>query len=155
MKIAGFICAILLLASCTSNTAKMNELSWLEGTWTRQYNGVTQMEEWISSNSQLLGKSVFITNQDSTVTTTFKISPTKDGIVYVSQETNFEDSTIYEMEYFSADSIVFTTNQPIWPKSVLLYNKEPNTLIKSLTGVQQQMKNFVHFEFQKVKPEKK
>lgn len=150
MKAIFLILTVLVISSCSSNTEKMDDLSWIAGNWTREYNGVTQVESWNKKATYLTGESIFVKNEDSTVISTFKITQMNNHIVLISKEVDFEDSTVYDLGYFAPDSVVFHTKKPIWPQTILLYKKDENTFIKSQTGVQQQMKNFVHFEFKKV-----
>lgn len=80
---------------------------------------------------------------------TYKIQ-IKDGyIVYITQEEEFEYTTIYDMTFFSEDSLVFETSKPIWPKSITIYHPKIDLFVKSLSGKQQGMDNSIRFKFEK------
>ena len=121
MKAIILIFTVLVISSCSSNTEKINNLSWLAGNWTREYNGVTQVESWNKKEGSLYGSSIFVKNEDSTIISTYSITQNKNGIILITKEVDFEDSTVYNLEYFAPDSIVFHTKKPIWPQTILLY----------------------------------
>jgi hypothetical protein len=151
MRLIGICISLLFITSCTSNTEKLDQLNWLHGTWVRTFNGVTQIEKWEKKGNNLIGQSIYVQNSDSTLMSKYTLMIKNNAIIYTSNEIGFEDSTTYDLKYFSSDSIVFQTTQSVWPQSILLFHTPKNTFIRSLSGQQQQMKNFVHFEFQKIK----
>jgi hypothetical protein len=79
----------------------------------------------------------------------YQIVPDNNEIRLFTQEMGFESKVEYQLTYFSSDSLIFETKQHIWPQNIMLYNESKKVYIKSLSGMQQQMKNFVHFKFAK------
>ena len=142
---------ILLLAfvigSCSSNKEKLQQISWLKGSWSRQYNGVTQTENWNITDSSILGDLYFVHNNDSSLMSSYEIKIKENNIILVTHETEFESIVEYQLSYFSKDSLIFKTKYPVWPSEILIYHQTINTYIKSLSGQQQQMNNYVHFQF--------
>ncbi|MFT6324440.1 MAG: hypothetical protein ACJAWO_002003 [Halieaceae bacterium] len=124
-------------------------MNWLVGSWTRQYNEVTQVEIWTATGDSITGASYFVQENDSTLMSSYQIVPDNNEIRLFTQEMGFESKVEYQLTYFSSDSLIFETKQHIWPQNIMLYNESKKVYIKSLSGMQQQMKNFVHFKFAK------
>lgn len=151
MKIRNslLLIASFLTASCINNTDRITQLSWLQGTWERNYNNVLQIEEWKIQSNELVGQSIFITNQDSTTLNSYTIKELNSQVTLFITPTDFEESTSYPLSYFSADSVVFKNNQESWPQEIVMVKKADSVYVKSLSGHQQQMFNAVHFSFKK------
>ncbi|MGB0806918.1 MAG: hypothetical protein ACPGRC_09525 [Salibacteraceae bacterium] len=137
--------------SCTSNTEKINQLKWLEGTWEREFNGVTQIENWKFENHQLKGESIFSNQTQQTVMSYSNISEQNSKIILARTQQGFESPTAYSISYFNIDSVVFKTTESVWPTTITLVKKTDEIYIQSLSGRQQQMFNEVHFKYDKEK----
>ena len=138
-----------LCFSCTSSKEKVLQMNWLAGRWTRQYNEVTQVEIWTTTGDSINGASYFVQENDSTLMSSYQIVRNNNEIRLYTQETGFDLKVEYQLIYFSRDRLMFETKQRIWPQKIMLYDESKKVYIKSLSGMQQQMRNFVHFKFAK------
>ncbi len=144
-----FLAAILLMYSCSEEAKTTADIQWLKGDWSREFNGNTQLESWGLDNDVLKGTSVFINGFDTTEMSTFTINSQNAELQLTTSEVGFENDVVYNIQSFSADSIVFYNSSSDWPQSITYKNIGNNKLDIVIDGHDRGMKKRVQFNYTK------
>ena len=145
-----FLAAILMMFSCSEESKTTADIPWLQGKWSREFNGNTQLESWKMDNEVLSGTSSFINGVDTTNMTNFIIDSKNDELQLTTSEVGFEKDVIYHMQSFSTDSIVFYNSTSDWPQSITYKNLGNNSLDIVIDGNDRGMKKRVKFNYSKL-----
>lgn len=137
------------LFSCSDAPKTIEDFKWLNGMWSRDFNGNKQLEHWEIQNGEIMGASSFINHSDTTEMTSYKISNENGDWVLVSQEIGFENEVTYPLTFANKDSIVFHNPQAEWPQTISFKNVDKTTLAKSILGRNMSMKKNIEFTFKR------
>jgi len=129
----------MLLLSCSSNTHFLEDASWLDGNWKREYNGVIQMEKWSKTENGFSGENLFVSG-DTNVMNTYQIQ--KEGDRWTFTKSVAETDMQFSFALFSSntDSIVFKNVENIWPQTIIykkLSQNKMDLIVKGQDGTMQ------------------
>jgi hypothetical protein len=141
--------AISLFSCSNTPITTIENFKWLNGTWSRNFNGNQQLEKWEIQNNAVIGSSSFINRTDTTEMTNFKIINKNGHWVLISKEVGFEKEVSYTLSYQNQDSIVFYNANADWPQTISFKNVEKNVLAKTVLGKNMSMKKNIEFTFKK------
>jgi hypothetical protein len=138
---------IVFTSGCDDIQTKSNlsKMQWLEGTWIRNYNQTTQVEEWEMKSNLMLGTSMFVTNGDTSIMERMKIKQRDHALsflgftrwVYTSTPAENTLVNVYPLLEVSADSIVFFNEAADWPQRLVYRSLPENQMEATLSGKDQ------------------
>lgn len=140
-------CFLALLTACSSNSVE--DLKWLEGTWSRTYNVTTQQEVWKSSADSLYGKSIFITLEDTTVMENMTIK-IKNGILTYTADVEENPKPVDFILSTSRKGFAEFTNPNYDFPQVIRYEITGDSLTTTITGKSGTMPKSATFKYGKV-----
>ena len=143
--ISGFF--IALLSGCSSTSVE--DLKWLEGTWSRTYNVTTQQEIWKSTSDSLIGKSVFITLEDTTVMENLTIK-VKNGILTYIADVKENPRPVDFILSTSRDGFAEFTNPNYDFPQLIRYELIGDSLVTTIQGESGTMPKAATFRYGKV-----
>lgn len=149
-KVFFAITISLFTLSCTDTNQDLDDISWLQGNWNREYNGNTQIEGWDIQGKDLLGVSSFANGVDTTEMVTFQILEKEGDWVLITKDVDFEKEIVYNLESSNSDSMIFVNNGPEWPKTIKYKHHEHKTLLKTVSGQQGSMKKEIELTFTRI-----
>lgn len=118
----------ILIISCESEKTSIENFSWMEGTWVREFNGHAQAESWIIQNNQLQGSSFFINNNDTTKMQTLQLELNGSDWTLTQEDVGYDISSTYLLQQINADSMIFSNQMNEWPQIIIYKNSGQNKL---------------------------
>lgn len=137
---------ILFLFSCSPS---LEDLSWLEGNWQRQYNDVTQVEVWKRQSDTLLGLSYFIKNGDSTLQETMTIYRGESKLEFNARIPEQGIDTRFKQLDDSENRISFENPENDFPQTIV-YERKGDSLYAAIIGKSQGFDKSVVFGFSRL-----
>ena len=135
-----------LLFSCSSNTDFLEDSTWLDGNWKREYNGIVQMEKWQKNESGFTGQNLFISG-DTNIMNTYQIKQDGDSWTLIKSVTETDFSFSYNLFSSNTDSVVFKNAENIWPQTVTYKKISPNKMELIVGGQDGTMQKNAAFTF--------
>lgn len=136
-KISAFLLltAIFMITACDQTQVKLPV--WLEGNWTTGDTLGLSAEAWEVINDQYMsGEGLFITKDNSSVIELLNIF-IKDGVLFytaiVPNQNNGEEIMFIDTQNY-ADSLVFENPLHDYPKKIIYYKKDFNTVAVYIYG---------------------
>ena len=127
-----FIAAFGLL-SCNSNSNLLEDAAWLDGNWTREYNGIVQMEKWNVSSTGFTGQNLFVSS-DTNVMNTYKINKVGTNWELVKSVSETDIQFKYSLISSNTDSIVFKNTLNTWPQTITYKKLNSNKMDLIVNG---------------------
>lgn len=127
--------AIFMITACDQTQVKLPV--WLEGNWTTGDTLGLSAEAWEVINDQYMsGEGLFITKDNSSVIELLNIF-IKDGVLFytaiVPNQNNGEEIMFIDTQNY-ADSLVFENPLHDYPKKIIYYKKDFNTVAVYIYG---------------------
>lgn len=120
MKNSLFFLLAFTLLSCGQS---IEDVAWIEGTWSRNYNNVIQAEVWKKETDSLIGKAYFIKNGDSTLNEEMYIHMLDGQLTFTAMAPSFEQEKHFQCSESSTQNILFENEHNHFPKAIRYYSQ--------------------------------
>ena len=121
---------IFLFISCSPD---IEDLSWLEGSWQREYNDVTQIEDWRFEADSLIGISYFVRGNDSSIQETMVIYSDGADLVFNARIPEQNINTLFTQSDLDDQKISFENPMNDFPQTIV-YQRKQDSLYAGIIG---------------------
>lgn len=139
---------LVLAMGATAHDAKVDELSWMAGSWTCQKWGGTYEEHWSTpAGGLLMGFSRLLVPGKSAFKEISRIEDTEDGMVlYVEVNPKREKAgniTAFPIKELTKEKVVFENLKHDFPQRVIYTKKSDGTINARIEGEGQSAEDFI------------
>ena len=138
----------LFLISCSYNPNVLEDVSWLDGNWKREYNDVTQIEKWQKTETGFTGQNMVVLS-DTSLMHTLDIRKTEKYWELTKHEAEVDMDFSYVLLSSNSDSIVFQNKENIWPQTITYKKVTTNKMEIIIDGQDGSMRKNVAFVFER------
>jgi len=138
----------IFLVSCTPNSNLLEDASWLNGNWKREYNDVTQIEKWQHTESGFTGQSIVVVT-DTTLMHTLDIRNTDNNWELTKHEAEVDMDFTFVLLSSNADSMVFRNTENVWPQTITYKKINANEMELIIDGQDGTMNKNAAFIFER------
>lgn len=149
-----FLFLIISILSCNNSYSEIENIDWLEGSWTSQAEGNTILENWKKSNdSTWTGQCLFCKNGKVLFTEKMIISK-RNNLLQFSSESEFhnEKRTVQFIAKNSTnDKLVFQNLKHDFPQQIIYKRIHKDSIFAYITGKVNGKPKRVNFRMSKLK----
>jgi len=138
----------IFLVSCTPNSNLLEDASWLNGNWKREYNDVKQIEKWQQTESGFTGQSIVVVT-DTTLMHTLDIRNTDNNWELTKHEAEVDMDFTFVLLSSNADSMVFRNKENVWPQTITYKKINANEMELIIDGQDGTMNKNAAFIFER------
>lgn len=150
MRILNYVAIIFALSLVSCGGSDMEKLKWLEGTWVRQYNETTQIEEWTWAKKIINGKGYYVTDGDTTLMERMSITENNGTLIYTADVPENEIKVQFSLKDIGEKMVSFEKKNYDWPQ-LIIYANMGDSLKTTATGEVNEQTKSAEFTFNKVK----
>jgi len=138
-----------LAISCSK---EVKDYSWISGTWKRDFNETSQIEEWQLMNDTLVGSAYHVAFGDTTLYSTSSMFTNDQGKLELVQLKNGSPSTeAFQFEGSTDSSFTFNRNSNVFPQQFSYTIRKDSLLIFNGIAETNGFTNKIEYEFKRMK----